>query len=244
MGDNMISNAIEKIVSMAPAVVHQFGDRNYIDGPEGFTALMKPTPEPLIVHTLSGVVDYLTKEIDYPNALQFDHFVHVLSPTAVIVRTSFNGASFYERPEYIKAVFEPPKFSMSGYTSLEDFIIGLQAYFVQDENTAALLKLVGNIKDESIMQFTDDGVTQAVTARTGLSLVEVAPVPNPVTLRPFRTFPEIEQPASLFVCRMKQQEKQPPACGLWEADNKLWKVEAVKNIAEWLRLRVDIRIIA
>lgn len=27
-------------------------------------------------------------------------------------------------------------------------------------------------------------------------------------------------------------------------DVSLWKVEAVKNIAEWLRLRVDIRIIA
>ena len=131
------------------------------------------------------------------------------------------------------------------FRSLESFIIGLQAYFVQDENTAALLKVVGNIKDEQVQQFSDDGRTQTVTVKTGLSLASLVEVPNPITLRPFRTFPEIEQPESLFVFRMRQQEKQPPACGLWEADNKLWKVTAIKSIAAWLHEKLpDIPIIA
>jgi hypothetical protein len=237
----IIVNAINKLLDLANPVTFDFGGRMYTS--KGLVPVKEPLPYPLTVHTLSGLADYLTKKID---ALNTETLVlHVGSPTEVNLLGYLQGASFCERAEFISAVFEPPQFRMGDYASLESFLIGIQAYFVQDANTAALLKVIGNIKDESVVNFSDNGVTQAVTAKTGISMVEITPVPNPVTLRPFRTFPEIEQPEGLFVFRMRQQEKQAPACGLWEADNKQWKIEAVKGIAAWLQERLpEIPIIA
>ncbi|WP_235888509.1 RusA family crossover junction endodeoxyribonuclease [Streptococcus pneumoniae] len=55
--------------------------------------------------------------------------------------------------------------------------------------------------------------------------------PNPVTLRPYRTFSEVEQPASLFVFRIDKQANM----ALFEADGKRWVADAVGNIAAYLK---------
>jgi hypothetical protein len=228
---DLTTETINKILSLAPRQQLEIGGRKYTDG--RIEPVFVPTPAPLTVHTLSGIVDYLNKETD--PAEEGNKFIHVVSPTEVNVCGGFYCASFYERPHYLDAVFEPAPYKQGSYFNLEDFIIGLQAYFIQTETSAKILEILCNIKDESSVNFNDSGITQTVTAKTGISLVQTVPVPNPIKLKPFRTFPEIDQPESLFVFRLKQQEKQPPACGLWEADNKQWKVEAINNIAGWLQ---------
>lgn len=238
----MIKEAIDKVIDISTPVTFDIAGRKYTS--KGIVPVKEPLPAVLTVHTLSGLADYLNKNIDALGKERL--FIHVASPTEVSLHAFFNNG-FCERAEYLKAIFEPPKFTdgQNAYVILESFIIGLQAYFVPTETSAALLKVVGNIKGEQVQQFSDDGMTQAVTAKAGLSTVALVDVPNPVTLRPFRTFPEIEQPESLFVFRMRQEEKQKPACGLWEADNKQWKIAAVKGIAAWLQEKLpEIPIIA
>ena len=237
----MIQAAINKILSLAPRQQLEIGGRKYTNGK--IDPVYLPIPKPLTIHTLSGIMDYITKDTD--PAEEGNKFIHVISPTMVKVYGGFYCASFYERPEYLTAEFEPAPYKQGSYFGLEDFIIGLQAYFVPTETSAKILELLCNLKDESSVNFNDSGITQTVTAKTGISLVQTVPVPNPIKLRPFRTFPEIDQPESLFVFRLKQQKEQPPACGLWEADNKQWKVEAINNIAKWLQAKLpDVSIIA
>jgi hypothetical protein len=237
----MIKEAIEKITELA--IVSQFTINNRKYTSKGIVPVKMPIPTILKVHTLSGLVDYLSKDIDKLSAENI--VLHVVSPIEVNLLGYLAADSFFERPEFISAVFEPPTIQCGQYTSLESFIIGLQAFFAPTETNAALLKVVGNIKGEQVQQFADDGMTQAVTAKAGISTVATVPVPNPVKLKPYRTFPEIDQPESLFVFRMKQQDGQSPACGLWEADNKQWKIEAIKSIATWLQEKLpDIPIIA
>jgi len=237
----IIVNAINKLLDLANPVTFDFGGRMYTS--KGLVPVKEPLPYPLTVHTLSGLADYLTKKID---ALNTETLVlHVGSPTEVNLLGYLQGASFCERAEFISAVFEPPNIQCGQYASLETFIIGLQAFFVSTETSTAILKVIGNIKDQDVKEFADDGITQAVTAKSSISMVTTVPVPNPVTLKPYSTFPEIEQPESLFIFRMKKQEGQAPACGLWEADNKQWKIEAVKGIAAWLQDKLpEIPIIA
>ena len=55
--------------------------------------------------------------------------------------------------------------------------------------------------------------------------------PNPVTLRPYRTFNEVEQPASQFVFRINKLAN----LALFEADGGKWKLEAVESIANYLK---------
>jgi len=84
------------------------------------------------------------------------------------------------------------------------------------------------------MDVIDNGYTQVVTAKTGIARVGNVEVPNPVTLRPYRTFLEVEnQPAGLFVFRMRRSENRIE-CAIFEADAGLWKLEAIKEIRKWL----------
>jgi len=230
----MIKAAIDKILELAPIEQFEIAGRKYTSNT--IVPVLEPTPKTLTVHTLSGLVDYLTKGIDDLKDAKLT--LHVASPVEVNLYGFIKDNSFCERPEFIKAIFESPQFAKNNYCDLENFIIGLQAFFVQTESSAALLKVIGNLRDEKVNQFEDDGRTQSVTAKSGIATKENVTVPNPVTLKPFRTFPEIAQPESLFVFRMKQQQGQAPACGLWEADNKIWKVEAIKSIAAWLQDKV------
>ena len=62
-------------------------------------------------------------------------------------------------------------------------------------------------------------------------------VPNPVRLRPYRTFGEIEQPESAYVFRIKDSERGP-AFKLVEADGGLWKNDAMKRIKEYMEFKL------
>lgn len=50
-------------------------------------------------------------------------------------------------------------------------------------------------------------------------------------LIPFRTFQEVEQPASKFVFRIG--DKDVPAFKLTEAEGGIWKNEAIRNIKRY-----------
>jgi hypothetical protein len=136
--------------------------------------------------------------------------------------------------EYWDHVHALEQYPFERYLDLETFIVALQSRFVQDETTTALLKLVGNVSGEAVANFSDDGVTQKVLAKTGIVRVEEAAVPNPVMLAPYRTFLEVRQPASRFIYRLKQ-EGAGIKCALIEADGGNWKLEAIALIRDWLK---------
>lgn len=70
-----------------------------------------------------------------------------------------------------------------------------------------------------------------MTVRDGVASLAHAKTPNPVTLRPYRTFNEVEQPASQFVFRVNKSAN----LALFEADGGKWKLDAVKNISDYLK---------
>jgi hypothetical protein len=106
--------------------------------------------------------------------------------------------------------------------------------FVPDATTADIMRIVGNLTQGGETQHTDDGMTQRVTARAGVARVEQVDLPNPVELRPYRTFMDIEQPASKFVLRIKADKDSGPKCALFEADGGAWKNTAIATIRKWL----------
>lgn len=184
----------------------------------------EPTPAPLTVRSLSGLVDYLKSEFDAQAPL----LVHVVSPTQVNVTTSYNND--FARKRIIEAEALLPDYRYGAYYETEDFIIKLQSGFTKAGDRASLLKVVGNIKEENVRQTGDDGVSQSVTAKVGVATVEEVKVPNPVTLAPYRTFVEVEQPSSPFVFRMKTG----PSAALFEADGGAWRIAAIGAVASYL----------
>ena len=220
---------IEKICELAKPEIIMVGDRPY--STKSLVSVNDPSPETLEIHTLTGLVDFING-IDSINGKVA--MIHVFSPTLVDIVGSIAG-NFMKRDHFAQAKHCVPTFRFGQWMALEDFIINLQAGFVPDAMTDAILKVVGNLKDETVTNFADDGRTQAVTAKSGVSMVQKVAVPSPVVLQPFRTFMEIEQPVSSFIFRMKQQGNgQPPACALFEADGKAWELEAMQRIKTWL----------
>ena len=220
---------IEKICELsAPAVLNVDG-RSYSS--KALHPVFDPAPGALCINTLTGIVDFIggIDSISPDKAM-----IHVASETNVLLVGAISGA-FRNRDTYVHAKYANPTFKFGNWMDLENFIINIQAGFVQDDMTAAILKVVGNLKDETVTNFSDDGKTQAVTAKTGIAMVNKVAVPSPITLCPFRTFMEIEQPASSFIFRMRQHGNgQQPACALFEADGKAWELEAMQRIKKWL----------
>lgn len=225
----MIAEAIEKILSLGGSKTEKINGRTYSNSPKGIVPLVPPRAETLRLNTLTGVVDYCGGK-----AIQ-GTMIHIAGPGDVkLIDEYFDSENWLTRSTYLHASHESPTFSFGRRMDPETFIITLQAMFVPDENTAAILKVVGNITEEAVKTFSDDGVTQSVTAKVGISRVEQVSVPNPVTLRPYRTFREVEQPASTFVFRMRGEKGETPSCALFEADGKMWELEAIQAIKFWL----------
>lgn len=61
---------------------------------------------------------------------------------------------------------------------------------------------------------------------------------DPVKLRPYRTFAEIEQPESSYVFHIKDGDRGP-AFKLVEADGGLWKNAVMKKIKEYLEFELS-----
>lgn len=120
---------------------------------------------------------------------------------------------------------------------------------VPTENRDTLVQLISTVTTENGVSLADDGMTQRVTARSGISLVKQVSVPNPVVLAPYRTFTEVEQPKSPFVFRIRQTGDEVQAA-LFAADADAWKREAIANIRDWFEhhipqeLREDVIILA
>lgn len=197
----------------------------------------EPLPTPLRINTLSGLVEYVKNGID-KDSVEDGWMIHVVDPVTVTVVSGLFGRA-EQRREYLRAtaqaVLKDAEFEYGEFYDCEEFNIKLQSIFVPNDDRDKVLRIVGNIREENVRQTGDDGVTQSVTARSGIARVEDVPVPNPVMLMPYRTFREVTQPASDFILRMRHG----PECALFEADGGAWRLRAIQSIAAYLKENLE-----
>lgn len=175
--------------------------------------------------------------------LKYSMIIHVESPTSVKVYSQLNGDR--KRENVISAEAILPEFPFGRFLDRTDFNIQMQTKFVQEgTDYVSVLAYVGTAEHGTIAQYSDDGVSQKAVVKTGLTQKEECLIPNPVTLRPFRTFIEVEQPESLFVFRMADARGDGVQAALFEADGKGWRNEAMKNVQNYLEEKLDKLIVA
>jgi len=241
----MITEAIEKVLSLGKTREFEHDENLYIDRANGraVSRLKAPeqhAPDHLKTHTLDSIKGYLeSNDIPYdPDAL----FLHVQDYDTVNLFGHLDPKNDNIRFNYLTALLEGGKFSFGHWIQLEDFIIALQSMFVPDEQIDALIDMLGNLANEQIVENKDDGFSQSIQIKTGIHTKSQVKIKNPLTLRPYRTFREVEQPASQVIFRLNNRNGM--ACSLHIADGGKWKLEAMHNIAEYLRKAVDIPVIA
>lgn len=226
---DMTREALQYVVGMKKAEVLEINGDHYTDR-EVHRVDYELRAEPIKMSTLTSLVDYLRADID---GVTVKMLVQVVSPTYVRVISALD--SDRKREELIQVNASIPEFEYGRYIEQEKFIISMQSKFLPGDDRDLLLRFAGTVKDESIAEYGDNGVSQKATIKTGISTVGDAIVPNPVTLRPFRTFIEVEQPESKFVFRMRQNEGRGVECAVFEADGGAWKNGAMDNIKKYLK---------
>lgn len=228
----IIKEAIEYVVSLRKPEVQEIHGITYSDK-ELEPVIHNPKARAIQMNTLTSLVDYIKARVD---EMDEKMIVHVQSPTKVSLYSALDGERI--RENMVEVVARVPNFEYGRFIDHERFCIGLQAKFLEDPESdrALVLKFAGTVEDGTVSQYSDDGISQKATIKTGIASKGDAIVPNPVKLRPYRTFHEVQQPISEFIFRMKSDNGV--WCALFEADGGAWENVAMKNIKDYLEVEL------
>lgn len=221
----MERSAIEKIEEMsAPHLTNEYG-YTYTD--KDLDVVEVPKVATLKFHTLDGLVNSLKAEIKNFSA---PVLIDVEDERSVTVYSSIFAADRgRERPYSVGAEVVTIPFDRK--LDYETMMITLKSKFVETEALLELVKLLGSITEENFAQLNDDGFSQSVVVRKGIAVVGNQVVRPIVKLKPFRTFNEVDQPESEFLLRLSEGG----GVALYEADGGAWKLQARRNIADYLK---------
>lgn len=226
----MIKEAIEKVLELArPETVTAGNGLEY--STKGLQLIKEqPTVEPFCVRNLSGIVDYIKSEFDGKKNL----VIHVVSATEVKVFDSLDKTN--DRRIYLYGEAKLPDIVFNRFQDRESFNIMLQSCFVS-ENTdlAEVLELISNVVEDQGVKTTDDGLSQKVVVKQGITSVVSATLKSQYALKPFRTFVDVPQPASGFVLRLREGGQ----AALFEADGGVWELEAIQTIRDYFKKELE-----
>lgn len=189
-----------------------------------------PKASPISGASLTALMDYITNNpAELPDRKMI---LHVTAPDEVRFYSSLDKER--ERETLFVATAKLPRFEFDHYMSQEEFIIGMQSCFAQNQDSELILKVSGNVENKSVAHYGDDGVSQKATIKQGIASRADVIVPNPVTLIPYRTFLEVKQIESKFVFRIGEDRNEQPIFKLVEADGGAWKYAAMRRVADYL----------
>ena len=152
-------------------------------------------------------------------------FIQIQTYNKVQVFSTYDDQ--YERSYLYRCTADTPIVSVGKFNPYENAVIELRSLYIPNDDIKYLLNLLSSISSESKVTSSDNGVTQSVEAKQGIALSQMVQVKPRVSLKPFRTFIEVEQPESEFLLRISGDGK----IGLFEADGGVWKLEATRNVA-------------
>lgn len=230
MENSFLKDAINRIVELAtPFTLETRDGRQFCSANLREVRPEVPSPVRYSVDTLEALVKLIrTEGVGMAPLL----YVRVDSARRVMVDTTYTHkeyAEFSRLPLY-EAVSDVPSISVNESISQERAIVELQSLYAITEDRDYLLSLLSRIDVNQGVSSVDNGISQEVSVKTGAVLKEQQTVQPIVHLQPYRTFLEVEQPASDFLLRLDKEGR--PA--LYEADGGAWKLEAKRNIAAYL----------
>lgn len=199
----------------------------YVNG----SRLMPDYTKQMSLNTLDATIDFLHAtcrdgdgEFEYPL---------IVSATHADVEV-YSSLDRYNKRNYILSVNPvTPHITFNYYMDLEQFIIQLQTCFADTDNKRKLIELISSFVESEKLEVEDNGISQKVLVEKGAAIksknsVEVNPF---VRLAAYRTYAEVAQPETIYLLRVKQGNQ----IALFEADGGKWKLDAQKNVSNYLR---------
>lgn len=191
-------------------------------------------PEKAVTRSLNALAALVKTEInafpDHPLYISCEKYDHVR------VLTQPNADDDLRRWTPYEAIASdlPPMIEDVRW-SFDEAQIKLRSMFqrASDGNTNDvdyILSLLSHMSVDQSVKSDDNGVTQTVQVRKGVSFVENQRVNPIVKLAPYRTFQEVEQPESEFVFRVYDDR----SISLTAADGGMWKMAARSAVRQYL----------
>jgi len=223
--------SIDRIVELSETKLKEVSGFTYSDKPLHLVKL-PAQQSPFCVYSLISIVDYLKANVDKLSAK--DVIINVMSHQKVQVVSNLNKT--FERSHYILADVSHhyQARTVNEMWDIETFIVILQSCFAETDEKAELLKLVSNMTDEVLINSKDDGISQSVAVKTGIQKLENVKVPNPVTLYPIVSFPDIPKRDAEYIFRAKKGSNGI-TLGLYEYDREYYKLLYMEDIKQFLK---------
>lgn len=218
----MLKAMIEKIESMAKPFIYEEDGQVFSNKEMIHVMDKKPMPACIDLTGLDSVCKMVRNEYKHVG-LQI--FIQVTDYKNVCVFTELDEDE--DRLYLYKCRADTPELTTGRFMDYAKAVIELRSLYIPNQGTQYLLQLLSSISNESKVTSTDNGVTQQVEARSGIALNSMVKVEPRVSLQPFRTFIEVEQPESEFLLRINERGE----IGFFPADGGVWKLEATRNVA-------------
>ncbi|QNM11755.1 MULTISPECIES: hypothetical protein [Bacillota] len=229
--ENATVEFVEKISELVKAENEPFHVENVLGKTfvnKRWYEVEKNKPEIMKLHSLKSLVDFVKTTVENNNCNLTLPLVIEASYTTMLVHTSLADDS----SRVTIATVEPikPDINFGRFIDIHNFIIQLQTCFADTENKKMLLDTIKYISTEAKVETVDNGISNTVTATTGVSLKKEISIPPIVKLVGYRTYREIEQPETMYLLRAEDGGK----LALFEADGGEWQCVAQKRVSEYL----------
>lgn len=231
----MIREAIEKIedlVNHQHPVENVDGHSYYFDGSCYFE--IRPdidAPDCQSLNSLDALVQMIKREA----VLHYEKvFVEVVNHSTVSVFTNVMENNRWGRWSLYDAhATDVPGWGAEETVPFERAAIALQTRFQDTADRDYTLQLLSQITTGAKVTYNDIGVATTVVSQKGISLQQNQTIKPVVTLKPYRTFQEVEQPDGRFLIRISER-----SISFIEADGGMWKLAARKTVKEYLEAQL------
>ena len=237
---SILKDAIEKIEAMTQPVIQEIDGHTYSIETDGGITEVRPDlddPETITLSSLDGIV----------KMIQTEALLNPLSkPIYAQVRDTETVYCFSQPIEKLRsirpALYEAKAMDVPGWNAktemrFDEAIIALRTRFQETPDTEYALKLLSDITTGAHVTYNDNGIAQTVVTKTGVALQQNAQIRPIISLRPYRTFQEVEQPASDFLIRIGER-----GITFIEADGGMWKLAARKTVKAYLEAALEAEI--
>jgi len=184
-------------------------------------------PDTLQLHSLDALVKLVKTE-----AIKVETPLYITVPNHLAVRCFGRpnpDAAFLRQIFYEAKAADVPGWEEQTKMGFEEAQIAMRTRFQETPDTLYMINLLSNISCGASVVYNDNGIATTVTSKKGVALQTNEQIRPIVTLKPYRTFQEVEQPASTFLIRVNER-----CISFTGADGGMWKLKARETVKKFL----------
>lgn len=231
----MLKEALEKLESMAQPTLVNVDGAVFSIANDGGVDELRPTidhPDTLPLHSLDALVKMVKTE-----ATEQDVPLYITIPDHMTVRCFGQpdaGARYFRQVYYEAHATDVPGWGEKVQLGFEEAQIALRTRFQETQDTLYAMKLLSDICLGAKVTYNDNGIATTVVTQKGVALQSNEQIRPIVTLKPYRTFQEVEQPESIFLIRVGER-----GISFTEADGGMWKLKARETVKAFLEQQME-----